>query len=50
MWRRSTIWFILLTLGIFFKSQVSLGISEDFLRLISNTTLEQEPIYEAEKK
>ena len=50
MWRRSTIWFILFTLGIFFKSQVSLGISEDFLRLISNTTLEQEPIYEAEKK
>jgi outer membrane protein TolC len=50
MWRRSTIWFILLTLGIFFNSQVSLGISEDFLRLISNTTLEQEPIYEAEKK
>ena len=50
MWRRSTIWFILITLGIFFKSQVSLGISEDFLRLISNTTLEQEPIYEAEKK
>ena len=50
MWRRSSIWFILLTLGIFFNSQVSLGISEDFLRLISNTTLEQEPIYEAEKK
>ncbi len=50
MWRHSTIWFILLTLGIFFNSQVSLGISEDFLRLISNTTLEQEPIYEAEKK
>jgi len=50
MWRRNSIWFILITLGILFNSQVSLGISEDFLRLISNTTLEQEPIYEAEKK
>ena len=50
MWRRNSIWFILFTLGILFNSQVSLGISEDFLRLISNTTLEQEPIYEAEKK
>ena len=50
MWRHNLIWFVLFTLGIFCNSQVSLGVSEDFLRLISNTTLEQEPIYESEKK
>ena len=50
MWRRNLIWIVLITLGIFSNSQTSLGISDDFLRLISSTTLEQEPIYEAEKK
>ena len=50
MWRRNLIWIVLITLGIFSNSQVSFGISDDFLRLISSTTLEQEPIYEAEKK
>ncbi len=50
MWRRNLIWIVLITVGIFSNSQVSLGISDDFLRLISSTTLEQEPIYEAEKK
>ncbi len=50
MWRHNLLWFILFTFGIFSNSQVSLSVSEDFLRLISNTTLEQEPIYEAEKK
>ena len=50
MWRRNLIWIVLITFGIFSNSQASLGISDDFLRLISSTTLEQEPIYEAEKK
>ena len=31
-------------------SSTSYGISEEFLRIISNTTLEQEQTYEAEKK
>ena len=31
-------------------SSISYGISEEFLRIISNTTLEQEQTYEAEKK
>ena len=35
---------------LFSFSSISYGVSEEFLRIISNTTLEQEQTYEAEKK
>jgi hypothetical protein len=50
MWRRNTLCLLFFIYGIISYSSISYGISEEFLRLISITTLEQEPIYEAEKK
>ena len=50
MWLRkfqATIAFIICSFSF---SSISYGISEEFLRIISNTTLEQEQTFEAEKK
>ena len=50
MWQRNTLCLLFFIYAIISYSSISYGISEEFLRLISITTLEQEPIYEAEKK
>ena len=48
MWPRSLQCFLFLIFSLY--SSNSYGVSEEFLRIISNTTLEQEQTYEAEKK
>ena len=48
MWLRSFQCFLLVILSLY--SSNSYSVSEEFLRIISNTTLEQEQTYEAEKK
>ena len=50
MWLRKTRCLLLCIYGISSFSSISYAISDEFLRLISNTTLEQEKIYESEKK
>ena len=50
MWLRKTRCFLLFIFGISSFSSLAYGISDEFLRLISNSTLEQEKIYEAEKR
>ncbi len=50
MWLRKTRCLLLCIYGIISFSSISYAVSDEFLRLISNTTLEQEKIYESEKK
>ena len=50
MWPHKFQCIIALIICSFSFSSTSYGISEEFLRIISNTTLEQEQTYEAEKK
>ena len=50
MWPHKLRCTIAFVIASFSFSSTSYGISEEFLRIISNTTLEQEQTYEAEKK
>ena len=50
MWLHKFQCIIAFIICLFLFSSTSYGISEEFLRIISNTTLEQEQTYEAEKK
>ena len=50
MWLHKFQCIIAFIICLFSFSSISYGISEEFLRIISNTTLEQEQTYEAEKK
>ena len=50
MWLRKTRCLLVCIYGIISFSSISYAVPDDFLRLISNTTLEQEKTYESEKK